>query len=102
MAELTRHAEVRMQQRGIMMATLQSLLEHGAKTHDHRGAAIVYFDKKAKSHIRKTSGRQAYQSLDKQLDAYAIVTAQGRRTVGHRHKRIRRIWLTLAGFARTE
>jgi hypothetical protein len=91
MAELTRHAGVRMQQRGITMATLQSLLEYGAKMHDHRGAAILYFDKKAKSHIRKTFGRQAYQALDKQLDAYAIVSMQGAVvTVGHRHKRIRR------------
>lgn len=91
MTLLTRHAEVRMQQRGITMATLQSLLEYGAKTHDHRGAAIVYFDKKAKSRIRKVSQRQAYQALEKQLNAYAVVTAEGAVvTVGHRHRRIRR------------
>lgn len=45
MTELTRHAEVRMQQRGITMLTLKSLLDYGAATHDHRGGKIVYFDK---------------------------------------------------------
>ncbi|MGZ9066427.1 MAG: hypothetical protein ACXW2I_13990 [Burkholderiales bacterium] len=37
-----------MQQRGIAKSTLQSLLDYGSQQHDHRGATIVYFDKKAR------------------------------------------------------
>ncbi|HEV7799655.1 MAG TPA: hypothetical protein VGP15_01135 [Burkholderiales bacterium] len=91
MVQMTQHAEARMQQRGITMLTLESLLDYGATAHDHRGAKIVYFDKKAKSRLLKRSGRQRYQALEKQLNAYAVVASDGAVvTVGRRDRRIPR------------
>jgi hypothetical protein len=73
------------------MRTLESLLDHGAVAYDHRGATIVYFDKKAKSRLQKTGGRQAYRAMEKQLNAYAAVAQDGVVvTVGRRDKRIPR------------
>ncbi len=91
MPELTQHAEARMQQRGVQMATLDWLLDYGAKTHDHHGATVVYFDKKAKSRLLKASGPEQLRVMEKQLNAYAVVASDGAVvTVGRRHRRIRR------------
>ena len=89
MLELTQHAEVRMQQRGISRSMLDSLLDYGATLHDHRGATIVYFDRKARTRLLRESGRTGYCRLEKQLNAYAVVARDGAIvTVGRRHKRI--------------
>ena len=91
MPGLTQHAQARMQQRGITLTTLNSLLDYGAQSHDHRGATIVYFDKKARTRLLRDSGRAAYRCLEKQLNAYAVVGNDGSVvTVGHRDKRIPR------------
>ena len=91
MPGLTQHAQARMQQRGITLTTLNSLLDYGAQLHDHRGATIVYFDKKAKRRLLRDSGREVYRVMEKQLNAYAVVGNDGAVvTVGHRDKRIPR------------
>ena len=91
MTNMTQHAQVRMQQRGITMQALESLLVHGAVAYDHRGATIVYFDKKAKSRLQKIGGRHAYRAMEKQLNTYAVVAQDGVVvTVGRRDKRIPR------------
>ena len=91
MPSLTQHAQTRMQQRGIRPTTLNTLLDYGAYSHDHRGATIVYFDKKAKRRLLRDSGREVYRVMEKQLNAYAVVGIDGAVvTVGHRDKRITR------------
>jgi Domain of unknown function (DUF4258) len=91
MVGMTRHAEVRMQQRGITRQTLESLLTYGAQSHDHSGATVVYFDKRARFRLLREGGRHAYQQVEKQLNAYAVVADDGRVvTVGHRERRIPR------------
>ena len=78
-AGLTRHAQVRMQQRGIDATVLDDLLAYGRAVHDHHGAEIVFFDYAAR------------RRLGKRLAAYAVIGPDGEvRTVGHRFRRIRR------------
>jgi hypothetical protein len=92
MLPMTQHAEARMQQRGITRRTLESLLDYGAQTHDHRGATLVYFNKKARSRLLRDAGRARYQQIEKQLNAYAVVGTDGAVvTVGHRDRRIPRV-----------
>ena len=43
---LTHHARTRMQQRGIPESALDALLDFGRAAHDHRGAQIVFFEKR--------------------------------------------------------
>lgn len=91
MTHMTQHAQIRMQQRGITMQTLESLLDCGAIAYDHRGATIVYFDKKAKARLAKNGGRKRYVAMEKQLNAYAVVAQDGAVvTVGRRNRRIPR------------
>ncbi len=52
--ELTRHARVRMQQRGIGSEVLDHLFAYGRIVHDHHGAEIVYFDRAARHHHAHT------------------------------------------------
>jgi hypothetical protein len=90
-AALTRHAQVRMQQRGIGADALADLLAYGRAVHDHRGAQIVYFDRAARRQLAKEQGEQALRRLGKRLAAYAVIGSDGEvRTVGHRIRRIHR------------
>lgn len=89
MLTMTRHAQTRMQQRGITRPALQSLLDYGSQAHDHRGATIVYFDKRSRSRLLRDSGRAAYRVMEKQLNAYAVVGSDGSVvTVGRRNRRL--------------
>ena len=91
MLELTQHAELRMQQRGITRPALESLLDYGSVRYDHRGATIVYFDKTARRRLLRDSGPTTYRVMEKQLNAYAVVATDGAVvTVGRRDKRITR------------
>ena len=92
MQRLTQHAEVRMQQRGITVLTLQSLLDYGSEAHDHRGATIVYFDKPSRRGCLRGLGCAGLRR-----DGEAAQRVCGRRrvdgavvTVGHRDRRIPR------------
>lgn len=91
MQGLTQHAEARMQQRGIRSTIVESLLDYGTIMYDHRGAALVFFDRKAKTRLLRNVGRARYRVMEKQLNTYAVVSHDGSVvTVGHRSKRIPR------------
>ena len=87
----TRHALIRMQQRGIRAEVVESLLDFGRSAHDHRGAEIVFFDKAARRQLACERGGDALRRLSKRLRAYLVVDTYGEvLTVGHRTRRIRR------------
>lgn len=88
---LTRHALIRMQQRGIRADVVEDLLDFGRTTHDHRGAEIVFFDKAARQRMARERGEDALRHLGRRLHAYLVMSAGGDvLTVGHRTRRIRR------------
>jgi hypothetical protein len=87
--ELTRHAELRMQQRGIPRQAIDYVLAYGRASHDHHGARIVWLDKRSRARLGREEGRVVLRKLDKHLNAYAIVGMDGAvLTVGHRYQRI--------------
>ncbi len=88
---LTRHALIRMQQRGIRAEVVEDLLDFGRTTHDHRGAQIVFFDRAARRRLARERGDEVLRRLGKRLRAYLVVDTDGDvLTVGHRTRRIRR------------
>lgn len=90
-AGLTRHAQVRMQQRGIGEEVLDNLFAYGKVVHDHRGAEILFFDRAARRRLALEKGEEALRSLGKRLAAYAVIGGHGQvLTVGHRTRRIHR------------
>jgi len=90
---LTRHATARMQQRGIRAQALEALLDFGRERHIHfRGREIVYFDKKARARLARSSAvAPAKAGAERFSRTYAILGSDGTViTVGHRFRRIPR------------
>jgi hypothetical protein len=88
---ITKHAAVRMQQRGIKDKTLDCLLKFGSKIRRDRGCFMMFFDKQARNRLQKIVDSNLYIFIQSQIDAYAIVSANGEvLTVGHRFRRINR------------
>ncbi len=88
---LTRHAQARMQQRGIPVAALACLLDYGRETHDHRGSVVVYFDKAARRRLAQEAAPGLRPALSKITRTYAVLSDGGEViTVGHRFRRIAR------------
>ena len=82
------HARVRMQQRGIPPAVVESLLQIGETEYDHRGGTIYYFTRSASRRMKSPPLRHM---LEESRKVYAVVSRdQVVVTVGHRTKRIRR------------
>ena len=91
MRQLTNHAKIRLQQRGIPPAAVEKLLDYGQCCHDHHGATILYFDHQARNTLRRRSDVTAFREIERYLDTYAVVAPDGDIvTVGHRTRPIRR------------
>lgn len=88
MSALTKHAEIRCQQRGIPPLIIEWLLDFGKPVYNH-GAEIYHFDKKSKKAIERYAGKQILSTLDRYMDAYLVFAAGRVITAGHRFKRIR-------------
>ena len=89
---LSRHAEQRMQQRGIPRQAVDVVLAYRRVSHDHHGGCVVWLDKRARDRLRREAGRRMLRLLDKHLNAYAVTDpADGKvLTAGRRYWRIRR------------
>ncbi len=88
--QITKHAAVRQQQRGIPPLIMEWLTSYGTSCHDHHGAEILYFDKQSRKALAKVVGDEVINRLAGLLDTYAVVSGEGAIiTVGHRFKRIK-------------
>ncbi len=80
-----------MQQRGVKPGLLELLDTYGATQYDHRGAAVLYFNKAARRKLRHSEGAEVYRTVEAKLNVYAVVSRDGRVvTVGRRDRRINR------------
>jgi hypothetical protein len=87
---VSKHAQARMQQRGIAPSAVDCLLDYGREHHDHRGAVIVMLDRAATRRIARYGAVRA-NDLDALRGLYAVVANDGCVcTVGHRTRRLRR------------
>ncbi|QFY88498.1 hypothetical protein D5125_02820 [Magnetovirga frankeli] len=83
---ISKHAQVRMQQRAISTRTLNILNQYGRKVHDGHKGIIVFLDKKAKDRIRMDLPKQEYLKIERKLDVYCVESDGQIITVGHRYK----------------
>ncbi|MGH8286153.1 MAG: hypothetical protein ACRETT_10350 [Steroidobacteraceae bacterium] len=80
-----------MQQRAVPIAVLARLLDYGAEIHDHRGAVILYFDKRSWQQLEHTRRQYVLKGLTRYRNVYAVIGSDGRvTTVGRRYRRITR------------
>lgn len=73
---VTRHAQVRQQQRGVPPMVVDLLLGFGATRYAGNGVTTHYFDKASRRKIKTYAGRLA-SLLEEYLDYYAIVSQDG-------------------------
>jgi len=71
---ITRHADIRMQQRCIPPMVIDWLIDYGLSQEQGNGT-LVYFNKKSKRLIRQYAGPQAMSVFEKYHKAYAVVSA---------------------------
>ena len=87
----TEHASIRLQQRGIAPAAVEALLDFGSTVHDHHGAQIVLFDRRAWRRLERSIGAQQLRELEPYRTIYAVRANDGSLvTVGHRWRRVKR------------
>ncbi len=87
----TRHASARMRQRGIPPFALECLLDFGRAVHDHRGAELILFDKRARQACQRRLDPTTYRRLERHFRVYAVRGPDGALvTVGHRFQHLSR------------
>ena len=88
--QLTKHAQTRMQQRGIPKSVLDLLDVHGRHVERGKRGAIVYFDKRARERIRRNTPRAEFARIEPKLHTYFVEGDDGSIiTVGYRLKPVR-------------
>lgn len=86
----TRHAALRIQQRGIPKLVVDLLIEFGCSVPSGDGTSKFFFDKPARRKVKAYAGSLA-GVLEEHLDVFAVVGADTQViTVGHRYDRIQR------------
>jgi hypothetical protein len=87
---LTKHAESRLQQRGIPRLMVELLLRYGKEQRTHEGT-VVFLDARGRDKVRDAL-QEILERLDKLGDTYLIEADDTSSvvTVGHRTKRLRR------------
>ena len=72
----TVHARSRCQQRGIVPAIVDLIVDFGAEVRSH-GASKYYLDRKARTDLRRAVGSQALRQYEQKLNCYVVVADDG-------------------------
>ena len=88
---MTKHAGIRIQQRGVNRDLLDCLLAYGRHEPDHKGCHVVTFDGKALEDLSRFEPRELNAKATGSRNLYAVVDADGVVvTAGHRFRRVPR------------
>lgn len=90
MSTHSRHAEIRMQQRGIDPLIVKWTILYGAKKYDRRGAVKHYFDRKSRRNLARAVGGKVVDLLAPLLNTVVVESVDRSTviTVTHRTKRV--------------
>jgi hypothetical protein len=85
--QLSQHARIRMQQRGIPQRVLEWLSAYGEIDHQ-RGAELYYFNRHSRQALQRYEDPAELRRYSKALNAYMVCTEGRVSTVGHRYQRV--------------
>ena len=88
--QITKHAEIRMQQRGVSNHALNLLIQYGRRARAGKGAEIVYFDKQVRRRLLCESGTDSVRPDSKDLNSYAVCKGAVILTAGKLYRRVRK------------
>ena len=85
--DLSRHALVRAQQRGVPKQVQEWLLQYGSRRYDHHGTVTRFFDGAARRRLAAAVGASAVHQSAERLRAYLVQSIGGGHviTVGKVH-----------------
>lgn len=87
---LSAHASARMRQRGIQGEVVDALFNYGRCERSH-GADVYFMDRRTRERVREALGPKNFARLEKSLDTYLVVGADGTLvTTARRLRRFRR------------
>jgi hypothetical protein len=87
----SKHAEIRLRQRGIPAAVVEWLVSYGSSHFDHHRGLVFYFDSRSRAVLRSAVDRAELANYSEHLDCYVVLSTNGEIiTVGHRTRRFRR------------
>lgn len=88
---VTHHAQARLQQRGVDPRVVELLMEYGESMYSHGCRVFHFCSHKAKSRLRSSLPESEWKGVERKLNSYAVVSAEGDLvTVGRRYKPFRR------------
>jgi len=91
MYALTKHAGIRVQQRGVDRKVLDCLLTYGHHEPDHKGCQVVTFDGQALDELQGQERGPVVRRASDARNLYAVVDSTGMViTAGHRFRRVPR------------
>ena len=85
--QLSQHARIRMQQRGIPQRVLEWLSAYGEIDYQ-RGAELYYFTRRSRLALQRNEDAAELRRYSKALDSYMVCTEGRVATVGHRYQRV--------------
>jgi hypothetical protein len=88
MNDLTHHAAIRSQQRGIPPLIVNLVMSYG-KMIQRRGSSVYFLDKLTRRNLKKEIGSIAYKRLDDLLDANVVANDRAVVTIGKHFKRLK-------------
>lgn len=84
----SKHAAIRMQQRGIPPLVVDWLQLYGEEQHDHKGGTVHFFSKHSWKVLKHKVGKEPLRRMSDFRNAYLIESNGVVLTVGHRFKHI--------------
>ena len=88
---MTKHAGIRVQQRGVNRDVLECLLTHGRHEPDHKGCHVVTFDGRALDNLSRFEPKELNARAVGARNLYAVVDSNGVVvTAGYRFRRVPR------------
>jgi hypothetical protein len=86
----SKHADVRVRQRGIPPLVVEWLLSYGTSHYDHHRGEWFYFDAPSRQRLMSAIGAESLARHSDHLDCYAVLSIDGSIiTVGHRTRRFK-------------
>ena len=86
----SKHAQQRVQQRGIDEEVVEILVEHGRRRY-HNGGVTCYMDKRTRARLESVMEGSAYRRVADRLDRYVVLSPDGTQilTVAQRRRRLK-------------
>ena len=83
---MTRHAQMRLQQRAIPPLIIDWLCKYGRRFQGMNGTTVCFFDKDSRRSLASEVGHVVVRRLSDMMDAYLVLSGDCIITVGHRYK----------------